>query len=260
MIAYMATLVYAQQGPVQGGEQTAQTGAQPSTNNSEQYYQDLQMDYSYYMLIAMAGTVVLIFAWKMILKLTSHLRRLYGLAKENQSYFARDDYRMAWLKRHLVYAPLFRTRHNREFQLSQAIHMGTLPNRFQALCLAGLVAMNVSLCVLHIPFNEGLQSFSGLLRNRAGTLAVTNLIPLVILAGRNNPLIPLLGLSFDTWNFFHRWLARIVTLEGITHMLSWMIADVEQSGWASVAKAFQESRQQMTGLVVCKIFCLPFSC
>lgn len=241
VIACMATSVYAQQQPAQG-----------TTATSQPDYNALQMDYAHFMLIAMAATVALYFAWKTSLRLTSHIRRLHGLASDGQRYFARDDYRMAWLKRNIVDAPLFRTRHNREFQLSRAVNMGTLPSRFQAICLAGLIAMNVTLCVINIPYGEGVKTFGKILRNRTGTLATVNLIPLVLLAGRNNPLIPILGLSFDSWNFFHRWLARIVTLESLAHLLSWMITDVDASGWATVAKAFRTSQLIITGLVVCK--------
>jgi Ferric reductase like transmembrane component len=246
VIAYMAMAVYGQQG---SGQQ--ESSQQEAAQMTAEYYEALQTDYAHYMLIAMASTVILFFIFKTSLRFTSHLRHLYAQANENQRYFARSDYRMALLKKHLVDAPLLRTRHNREFQLSRAVHMGTLPNRFQAICLAGIIAMNVSLCVLNIPFSEA-QSYPELLRNRTGTLAVTNLIPLVILVGRNNPLIPLLGLSFDTWNFFHRWIARIVALEGIAHMLTFVVAEVKQSGWAGLAKEIRGEEQITTGLIVCK--------
>ena len=61
---------------------------------------------------------------------------------------------------------------------------------------------------------------SALVRNRTGTMATINLMPLVIFTGRNNPLVPLLGVLFDSWNFFHRSLARIVVLESIAHVTS----------------------------------------
>ncbi|CRG85905.1 hypothetical protein PISL3812_02908 [Talaromyces islandicus] len=218
-------------------------------NSDADYFNLLQMHYAHYMLLAMAGAVVLYFVWTMYLKLDAHMRRLHGLGNDTQRFFARDNYRMAWLKRNIVDAPLFRSRHNREFQLSRAINMGTLPSRFQAFCLAGLITMNVVLCVLHVPFSEGVEGFARILRNRTGTLATANLVPLVILAGRNNPLIPLLGLPFDSWNFFHRWIARIVALEAVAHTFSWIAAEVNKAGWAAVAEAFRGSEFILTGLV-----------
>ena len=48
-----------------------------------------------------------------------------------------------------------------------------------------------------------------------------------MLAGRNNPLIPLLGISFDTYNLIHRWFGRIVVLEALAHTLAFLAKD----GW-----------------------------
>ncbi|KAN0070070.1 hypothetical protein V8E54_011651 [Elaphomyces granulatus] len=55
-------------------------------------------------------------------------------------------------------------------------------------------------------------------------MATINLMPLVILTGRNNPLIPLLGVLFDSWNFFHRSLARIVVVPKVQ----------AEGGWAAL--------------------------
>ena len=46
------------------------------------------------------------------------------------------------------------------------------------------------------------------------------------MAGRNNPLIKLLDVSFDTWNLLHRWLGRIVVLESLAHTICWMVGKV----------------------------------
>ena len=52
-------------------------------------------------------------------------------------------------------------------------------------------------------------------------------VPLFLLAGRNNPLIPLLNISFDTYNLIHRWFGRIVILEAVAHTLAYYAG----SGW-----------------------------
>lgn len=46
------------------------------------------------------------------------------------------------------------------------------------------------------------------------------MIPLVILAGRNNPLIGLLNISFDNFNLVHRWFGRIVVLQALAHTIA----------------------------------------
>lgn len=206
--------------------------------------------YGDYILMALAGAVALYFAWAMSLRVHAHIRRLFGLLNEKQRYFARPDHRMAWFKRNVVDAPLFRVRHNREFQLSSAINMGTLPTRFQSLVLVGLLATNAALCLHGIPFSRGMDAFASPLLSRTGILSVVNTIPLVILAGRNNPLIPLLGLSFDCWNLFHRWLGRIAAFEAAGHMAIWMAYKVHRSGWAAVGQSITHSTKIMTGFVV----------
>jgi hypothetical protein len=130
------------------------------------------------------------------------------------------------MKESVIYAPLLRTRHNREFRLSSAVNMGTLPTRFQTVLLLGIIAMNTVLCVITIPFWDDETTVLGFIRNRSGTMAVVNLVPLVVIAGRNNPLIRALDVSYDTWNLLHRWFGRIVVLESLVHTLAWMINKV----------------------------------
>ncbi|KAJ9326532.1 hypothetical protein DTO027B5_237 [Paecilomyces variotii] len=191
-----------------------------------------------------------VYIWQLATRFSSHIRRLASLNNDRQRFFLPPDMRIARLKEHLLYAPLFRTRHNREFQLSRAVGMGTLPSRFHSLLLFGLLVMNVVLCVVTVPYPKPQSTVAGVLRNRTGTIATINLIPLLIMAGRNNPLIPLLRVSFDTWNLLHRWLARIVVLEAVAHMLFWMVDKVqEEGGWAVVQKSIDGSSLITTGLV-----------
>ena len=58
-------------------------------------------------------------------------------------------------------------------------------------------------------------------------------IPLFIFAGRNNPLIPWLNISFDTFNLLHRWFGRIVVLEALAHTLAFLIPNASEKGWAA---------------------------
>jgi hypothetical protein len=68
------------------------------------------------------------------------------------------------------------------------------------------------------------------LRGRSGTLAVLNMIPLFLLACRNNPLIPVLQIDFGTFNLLHRWLGRIVVFEVITHVIAWGFNATHEGG------------------------------
>ncbi|RYP60239.1 hypothetical protein DL769_008200 [Monosporascus sp. CRB-8-3] len=167
--------------------------------------------------------------------------------------------KFSWLKKNLLYAPLFRKRHNREFQLSSAVNVGTLPTRFQFFFLLGYFALNVAFCVINIPFFESYDDVARQVRNRSGTLATVNMIPLFLLAGRNNPLIGLLGISFDTFNLMHRWFGRIVALESVCHVVAFWCGSASRKGWAAAFKTSYTVPYMLAGFIsVCAFVAISF--
>ncbi|KPM46187.1 hypothetical protein AK830_g296 [Neonectria ditissima] len=186
---------------------------------------------SRYLFIICGAVAVAVIVWKVAEKINKLTRQISCLNNDRQRYFAIPSPNLAALKRHLLYAPVMSKRHNREIQLSSAINVGTLPTRFQLLFLTAYFATNVVFCVIDIPYAENVTIAAAALRNRSGVLAVMNMIPLFLLAGRNNPLIGLLGISFDTYNLIHRWFGRIVVLESLVHTL----AHYAKGGWAAAS-------------------------
>ena len=182
----------------------------------------------------------------------AHLRHLFNLSASpvQQKYWSTDKTRF-WprFKKYRLYSPLFRTRHNKEIQLSSAISVGTLPSRLHTLLLVLYLASNVAYCCLLDYKRANKASLLAELRGRTGHLAVINMVPLVVLAGRNNPLIPLLRVSFDTYNLFHRWIGRIVVLESILHTMAWAVNMHTARGWAGVQKRIAEDAFTQYGLV-----------
>lgn len=156
----------------------------------------------------------------------AYIRHIMSLAasRRQQTYWSIEISGLwAGMKKHLLYAPLGSKRHNREIQLSSAISIGTLPSRFQGILVVLYFASQIAYCVL---LDYGANEKAALvaeLRGRSGTLAVLNMVPLFILAGRNNPLITILHVSFDTYNLLHRWLGRIVVLESVVHTAAWAV-------------------------------------
>ena len=207
-----------------------------------------------YALMALGLAAAVVFGFCMATRFRAHIRRLMSLNNDTQRYFIAPTHWWANLKKHAIYAPLFRTRHNREFRLSTAVNMGTLPTRFQAFLLIGLLAMNMTLCTTMVPYPKAEEEVLDILRNRTGTLAVVNLIPLLMIAGRNNPLIRFLNVSFDTWNLLHRWLGRIVVLEALAHVICWIIPNVREEGWPSIQASITGSSFIMTGFVAVVAF------
>ncbi|KAJ5818507.1 hypothetical protein N7474_004098 [Penicillium riverlandense] len=220
-----------------------------SSSSSERFYEALNDDLARISLLALGCAAAAMYVWQLGFRFSGHLRRLSSFSDDRQRYFMSAHETFARLKEHLIYAPLFRTRHNREFQLSQAVNMGNLPSRFHALLISGIIAMNVALCVVTVPYRSTEDTVAGVIRNRTGTMATVNLIPLVLMAGRNNPLIAMLHVPFDTWNLLHRWLGRIVVLESLAHVFAWAVPKAQENGWSAVGMVFGESNFMLAGLV-----------
>lgn len=199
-----------------------------------------QKFYDYIFVVLAALSVAFIF-WRVGMESAKYVRTLACLNNETQTFFARPSKWYSTFKRQVLYAPLFSKRHNREIQLSAAMNVGTLPTRFQFVFLLGYFATNVAFCVLSIHWDGGFSTVCQEVRNRTGILSTVNMIPLFIMASRNNPLIKWLNLSFDTFNLLHRWTGRIVVLQAVAHVLAWGAPTVSTKGigaaWASIMKA-----------------------
>ncbi|KAF2469737.1 ferric reductase [Lindgomyces ingoldianus] len=180
-----------------------------------------------------------------------HIRHLTALGNpQNQGYFAvnRTSF-WPWIERHIFAAPLFNRRHNRSFQLSTAIDNGTLPGRWHTIILTVYVMSNVAYC-LALPWGRPESaSVVAALRGRSGTLSALNLIPTVLFALRNNPLIPLLQVSYDDFNLMHRWAARITIVEALIHTLAWFFNAKSGGGLHAVAAELRTQPSYSWGMV-----------
>ncbi|KNG86523.1 metalloreductase [Aspergillus nomiae NRRL 13137] len=182
----------------------------------------------------------------------AYLRHITSLnsSKRQQTYWSVEE-SDTWtnIKKHLLYSPLGRKRHNREIQLSSAINVGTLPSRFQTILILLYVASQVAYCtILDYRVNEK-KALIAELRGRSGTLAVLNMVPLFLLAGRNNPLISILHISFDTYNCLHRWLGRIVVIESVVHTFAWAVNAAEEVSVSDMLKRLCDEPFFTWGLV-----------
>ncbi|CAL3962684.1 hypothetical protein PZA11_000234 [Diplocarpon coronariae] len=168
-------------------------------------------------------------------RLHAHMRHLSAMGRTIQTYWGRNTTPLFWkFKKHILYAPLVHKRHNREFRLSSAINMGTLPSRFHSIQIFLYIAATL-FYTLDIGWN-GVNRYqvAAELRGRSGMISVSNMIPLVIFAGRNNPLIAVLQISFDTYNLMHRWLGRIVMFEALIHTMCWAYVKHAAAGWSGL--------------------------
>ena len=206
------------------------------------------VDMFLYMLVAIAALLLILRIANMFWR---HQRHLTVMANPtNQNYWAINRTRIwPWLNRHILAAPLWKKRHNAAFQISSAIDNGTLPGRWHTIMLVVYVALNAAWCVA-LPYSvlDHKQTVAAL-RGRSGTLAALNLIPTILFALRNNPLIPLLQVSYDDFNLFHRWAARITIVEAIVHTIAWMYNTHHGAGWAAVSSGLRTEGSYGWGMV-----------
>lgn len=174
----------------------------------------------YIPLMALVGVVAVLFISRLMSDRAREHRRRMCVYSPSHALFTQSSDIRAFFHRHLFHAPVFGYKYNLEYRLfGRRLQLGTTPSRIQGVFLLAYTALNVALCVGTVPLSKRDSSDAAIRRlsSNAGILAVANLIPLVITAGRNNPLIPLLRTSFNKFNLVHRWLGRIVVAEALTH-------------------------------------------
>ncbi|KAI4643729.1 hypothetical protein J4E93_006741 [Alternaria ventricosa] len=200
-----------------------------------------------YLLVGISGILLLLRISNMWWK---HSRHLSAMGNSKQKYWEvnRTSW-WPWLNRHVLMAPLWKKKHNAQFQISSAIDNGTLPGRWHTIMLVIYVALNVAWCVA-LPYKvlDHKETLAAL-RGRSGTLAALNLIPTVLFALRNNPLITLLQVSYDDFNLFHRWAARITIAEAIVHTAAWLYNTKLAAGWPAVTAALHTEGSYGWGMV-----------
>lgn len=211
-----------------------------------------------YMNYLFANTLVISFmvllgltlGYRWLKMLDAHMRHLFTMHRESdQRYFMHNRTELwPWIKKNLLYAPLWRNRHNREIQITQAVSMGTLPSRFHTVLLLLYVASNVAYCLV-LDWSHPSYAVIAEMRGRSGVLAALNLIPTILFALRNNPLIPLLRISYDTFNLFHRWCARIMVLESVVHTSMWAVNAVSAGGYGQISASLATSLSYRWGMV-----------
>ena len=129
-----------------------------------------------YLYLVLGSISVALIIWRVSTLVLRHVRHIAGLNNDRQTYFASASEKVSWFKKSVQYAPIFGTRHNREFQLSSAVNMGTLPTRLQLVFIVGYLATNVAFCLRGIALHENFATAASQFRNRTGVLAVVNMV------------------------------------------------------------------------------------
>ncbi|CAG7918737.1 unnamed protein product [Penicillium olsonii] len=195
-------------------------------------------------LYALGGLVVFLFAWQTFIRIQNRQRSKQAIKGADHSQLSRTSRIDSAFKKHILYAPIWGTRHSREFRCFR-LHMGSIPLRLEIICLLLYLALNLIFIIVTVDWwidDYPKKMFQ--LKYSAGHLAVMNTPGLVLAAGRNNPLVQLLGISFDTFNFMHRWVGRVIAANAVVHMSA-----VLANGTEYVLYALWQQRLYLCGLI-----------
>lgn len=141
------------------------------------------------------------------------------------------------LSKHLILPALFNGRHQeplayskylsvdlQSYQLMLLVEIGYAPSRINSLLITLYVIMNIIFCCVPYKsvqpsawYSDKRGEIAAYITNRTGVLSFANIALSILFAGRNNPLIYITGLSQTTCLIFHRWAARVATLQAIVH-------------------------------------------
>ena len=108
--------------------------------------------------------------WQMVTAYLRHLLNL-GASPLRQVYWS-EDRLTVWpkLKVHLLYAPLYKKRHNKETMLSSAVNVGTLPSRLYTIVLLIYLLTNVIYCI-YLDYSRSTAALLAELHGRTGLLS-----------------------------------------------------------------------------------------
>ncbi|KAB8221527.1 ferric reductase NAD binding domain-containing protein [Aspergillus novoparasiticus] len=185
-------------------------------------------------LYVLGGFFVVSFLSRSIIRLRHHRRLREILREDKQEKFARNGALSAFFNKHVFYAPLWSLRHSREFRLLGRIHMGIVPLRLEAVLLLTYFVLNIIFFFVLANWCSGYEETMYQIKYAAGHLCVMNLPALVLTAARNNPLIPMLGLQFDTFNLMHRWIGRLIIGEAVVHMACVVAGEAKEMSMSKV--------------------------
>lgn len=113
---------------------------------------------------------------------------------------------------------------------SQPLGWCTVPPRIETLTITAFLALNIVLCTVSYRITHGnlywpdesIQLWR-YISDRTGILSFANFPILWLFGTRNNVLMWTTGWDFGTFNNFHRWIARISTIQAVVHSVGYTV-------------------------------------
>tara|TARA_R110002003_G_scaffold296_2_gene18598 strand:+ start:9402 stop:11222 length:1821 start_codon:yes stop_codon:yes gene_type:complete len=187
-------------------------------------------------------------ALRIITSIRNDKQRVTAIGYKQQSDNWKLESYACWgsIKWCFLYAPVWTTGHSRPQFLISIVYV-----------FSNIAYCSASLPLWSQPRPQDLAAFRG----RCGTLAAYNLVLAVLFALRNNPLIWILHVSFDTFNKFHQWTARLVVCEATAHVLAFAynaynVTYDGHGGWDSIIWVLRHSFAFRMGLASFAAFIL----
>ncbi|CZS91862.1 uncharacterized protein RAG0_02410 [Rhynchosporium agropyri] len=126
------------------------------------------------------------------------------------------------------------------YRRAQNVGWCTIPTRVQSLAIVAFVVMNVVLCSCSYWTFEGnmywpnpRDQFLRYFADRTGIISTANLILVWTFGIRNNTLLWLTGWDFAAYSMFHRWVARVATVQAVLHSVVYTVLIViAQDSWS----------------------------
>ncbi|KAG9253709.1 ferric reductase like transmembrane component-domain-containing protein [Emericellopsis atlantica] len=189
--------------------------------------------------------------------------RAIDVCEARRGAFPRQGSMRRWLKRNVQTPSTLGRRCAQDYG-----GWATVPPRIQSLTIGAFVVLNVW-CSVHgykiVPHNIYWPTVSGqVLRyvsDRTGIISFAN-FPLLWLFGmRNNVVLWLTGWDFGTSNNFHRWVARVATVQAVVHSAGYTAKILQDGGWAYFASWLTRlfwCAGEMATIAMCAILGLSF--
>lgn len=132
------------------------------------------------------------------------------------------------LRKHFVLAPTFSFVHTSVINVWG--YTFSIPLRTHTLALIGFSIVHFVVYFTNYPiytgslwYSSNWNQYESMIPWRAGVFAIAEVPLLVLFGGRNNFLIWLTGWPLDTFNVFHKWVARWMMLDVFIHAVSYAV-------------------------------------
>lgn len=113
-----------------------------------------------------------------------------------------------------------------------------VPPRLQSLTILIFIIINFILSFGHydvfstnLYWPDATSQYARYVGDRTGVIGVANFTLTYLFATRNNILLWVTGWSFETFIQFHRWVARVSTIQAIAHSVAYTVYVLARGGW-----------------------------